>query len=65
MPRHFPACAICGLPGHKAKDCGLRDLEARKDPFGEEARRAGYRRRTETRKLFPLSAPAPQFSRPL
>jgi hypothetical protein len=52
VARHFLSCAICGAPGHSAKNCGLAALELRKDPFGEarriqEARdriRAGNRR---------------------
>lgn len=45
MNGYFISCDICGAAGHKAKDCALKELEARKDPFGEDARRRSYQRR--------------------
>jgi hypothetical protein len=56
---HFVCCDICGGAGHKAKHCGLQRLEARKDPFGEEIRKNGYRRGiTQRPSLIRLSAGA-------
>jgi hypothetical protein len=49
MNGYFVSCDICGAAGHKAKDCALNRLESRKDPFGEEARRLGYRRKRDLR----------------
>ena len=55
MNGHFVTCDICGCIGHKAASCGLNQLEARRDPFGEDARRQSYRqrRREEARISFP------------
>ena len=47
--RHFSGCGICGMPGHKAKDCALNELEARKDPLGELRRRQEFRDRARAR----------------
>ena len=44
MNRCFPICDICGALAHKANSCPLGPLEARRDPFGEEARRRSRRR---------------------
>ena len=49
LGNHFVLCDICGGAGHKAKNCALSQLEARKDPFGEEIRKGGYRRRVSQR----------------
>lgn len=49
LGNHFVFCDICGGAGHKAKNCALQQLEARKDPFGEEIRKGGYRKRITQR----------------
>jgi len=49
LGNHFVFCDICGGAGHKAKNCALQQLEARRDPFGEEIRKGGYRRRVSQR----------------
>jgi hypothetical protein len=49
--RSFRFCAICGGVGHGAGKCSLRELEERKDPFGEQARRNTYRRRPAHRDI--------------
>jgi len=49
MIRHFAECAICGLPGHKAKDCALNQLEQVLDPLGEMQRKAEFRTRERDR----------------
>ncbi len=51
MNGHFTTCDICGAPGHSAKNCGLRKLEERRDPFGELIR--VERRRALARKFLP------------
>jgi len=51
---HYANCEICGAFGHRARSCGLKDLEARRDPYGEQARIDSHRRRKQkNRKPIP------------
>lgn len=64
--RHYAACGICGSPGHTAKHCALREIEERKDPQGELARRQIFRandREREQKKIAALKIGGPQTSR--
>jgi len=63
---YFTVCDICGSIGHKAKACAVRELEARKDPFGEAGRREAYRRQSQARKMalsssLPNAQSSPRF----
>lgn len=59
LGNHFVTCDICGSPGHKARNCAANEIEKRKDPFGEDARRRGYLvRNLEGRRRKQLSASA-------
>jgi hypothetical protein len=60
---HFMVCDICGGAGHKARSCGLRQLEERKDPFGEARRRQGYRERQQAAAQWKLASMPVQSSR--
>ncbi len=64
--KHYCSCAICGSPGHSAKFCPLAEMEARKDPYGEIARRQMFRandKEREAKKLAALNVGSPQTSR--
>ena len=64
--RHYSECGICGTPGHSAKRCPLAEMEARKDPQGELARRQMFRtndKEREAKKIAALGIGSPQTSR--
>lgn len=42
-------CDICGMPGHIARKCPLKDLELKKDPVGELQRQRECRERERAR----------------
>lgn len=64
--RHYVTCDICGSAGHPAKHCALADMEARKDPYGEIARRQSFRTNEKQRaekRMAALIVGSPQTSR--